>query len=502
MATTNGTPRFVEVLRGLTDDVRKAELQRNHAEYDAHVLSWQILLDAFESDGGFLDGSYLWPYPREEETAFRERQTMARYHNYLETLVDLYVRQEFTQGVKRTSNDPVYNKWIENVDGHGTPLNDVMKRLASMGLVGGHTAALVDKTGDLPTGPTRADERAKVFVTIFPNVSVSDWRFNKGKLTGVKLLEQPAEPSIAIAPSADMNTLIWDTEGWARFDANGELIDSALTLALDLVPLVVFRPKPSHVSHMIGRPLIGNANILRALYNRASEEDEVLRAQAFSLLTVSVSDSGNVDEARGQIGNTVGTAKAIVVKGTIDYKTPDQSVPQTIRENMQFLVGELYRAAHIRFRRDSLTSESAEAIRLQHIEMNEMLQGLGQSLAQAEREIARCYYAWTEPTPELAQAAFDNADPRAEYPDEFFITELSTDLEAWALALEMDLGLSMSKRIKKRAVRRIEQDIPADELEAIDDEIDAQTEDDIMPAPTDPGGQPDFASIPGPDLQV
>jgi hypothetical protein len=130
-----------------------------------------------------------------------------------------------------------------------------------------------------------------------------------------------------------------------------------------------------------------------------------------------------------------------------------------------------------------------------------MLQGLGQSLAQCERDIARAYYAWTEPTAAAAQAAFDAAEPRAEYPDEFFITELSADLEAWALALEMDLGLTMSKRIKKRAVRRIEQDIPADDLEVIDEEIEKQTAENIVPLPTDQGGA-DFSAIPGPDLQV
>ena len=73
MATTNGLPRFVEVLRGLPDDVRKLELSRAHAEYSAHLQSWQILLDAFEANGGFLDGSYLWPYARDRKlTIVRE----------------------------------------------------------------------------------------------------------------------------------------------------------------------------------------------------------------------------------------------------------------------------------------------------------------------------------------------------------------------------------------------------------------------------------------------
>jgi hypothetical protein len=60
----------------------------------------------------------------------------------------------------------------------------------------------------------------------------------------------------------------------------------------------------------------------------------------------------------------------------------------------------------------------------------------------------------------------------------------------------MDLGLTMSKRIKKRAVRRIEPDMDPADLETIDKEIEAQTEEDMtaVPLPTDTG-DPEGAGI-------
>ncbi len=476
MANSQQTlPDFAVRLLGLTDDDRKESLGAVHSTYSARKDAWQAQLDSFEGSGGFLDGSYIWPHPKEDQGDYLKRQKMARYHNYVETLVDLYTRQIFTQNVRRTSKDEAYNDWLENVDGSGASINELLKRFASISLVAGHGGLLIDKTPDAPTGPSRADERARVFATVFPATTIADWRFDGNTLSGVKLVESVPDTDIVTPqPTGDaaQRWLIWDQQGWARFSHDGDLI-AADVPNLGIVPLVILRPKPSTLSPMIGRALVSNINVIKALFNRASEEDEVLRTQAFSLLTVQVPPDGDVKKAREALGHVVGTSKAIVIQGQIDYKTPDQSVPASIRDNIGYLTQEIYRAAHMRFQRDSLDSESAEAIRLQHSELNEMLQGFSKALSQAEMEIARAWFAWMHPSPEAAQAAFDAAAVEAVYPTEFFLDDLGTELEGWAEAIRLELGDSMTRRIKKQAVRRIDPDIPAEDLAKIDKEIDA-----------------------------
>ena len=488
-STTQTTlPAFAKRLLSETDEVRADALEQTHAAYHLHSDSWQVQLDAFEGDGGFLTGDYLWPYPSESAEDYLRRQKMARYHNYVETLVDLYVRFMFTQGVRRTSTNEDFNAWLEDVDGAGTTIEEYLKRFAAIALVNGHAGTLADKTPDAPVGPSRADELARVFLTVFPATAIIDWRFDRNTLVGVKLSEAAPDTDLLTTHTEDeaQQWLLWDQEGWARFTAKGELIDGD-TPDLGLVPLVILRPKPSTLSPMLGRALVSNINVVRALFNRASEEDEVLRTQAFSLLTVNVPPEGDVARARDQVGSVIGTAKALVVQGEVNYKTPDQSVPGAIRENISFLVQEVYRAAHMRFKRDSLTAETAEAIRLQHSELNEMLQGFAKALAQCERDIARAWFAWTYPTPEAAQAAFDDAKVEAVYPQEFFLDALMTALEEWAEAIRMDLGDTMTRRIKKRAVRRLEPDMPAEDLETIDAEIDALPVERLTGLPVDTG---------------
>jgi hypothetical protein len=205
-----------------------------------------------------------------------------------------------------------------------------------------------------------------------------------------------------------------------------------------------------------------------------SEEDQVLRDQAFSLLTVEVNPDGDVEQAKKSLGAEFGTTRAVVVAGKVKYESPDMAVPEGIRENILQIIREMYRVAHMRYERDSLQAESAEAIRLQFKELNEMLQGLAAELQRVEHQLAWFYFAWTQPTPEAAQAAYDAANVTIGYPDEFFLADLILDLEGWAQAIAMDLGDTMTKRMKKKAVRRIEPELQPDEAKIIDDEIDAQ----------------------------
>lgn len=464
-------PSFVSSLDG-QEAVKKA-LALEHPDYTSHVDHWEALIHAFEGSGGFLNGEYLWQYPREDTAEFTDRKVQARYHNHLESLVDIYSRFLFTQGVKRESQSPEYDAWTENVDGAGTPLTQLLRRQLSLGLVAGHAGVLVDKTPDEPTGPAKADDKGQVRASIFAATAIKDWRHNgTAELSAIKLREPAPETSIVEASADGEQYLFWVEDGWARFNDKGELVGGQ-ELALGLVPFCVLRPKPSYTSLMLGRPLIPNSNVIKAFFNRCAEEDEVLRAQAFSVLTVSVGENGNVKQAKEDLGEVVGAAKALVVQGTIDYKTPDQQVPGAIRENAAYLIQEMYRAAHVRMKSESAQLESGQSIKLQYTELNEALQGIAAGLSQVERQIARAWFAWNYATPEQAQAAFEAAQVTAVYPSEFISNELMTELEAWAEAIRMNLGKTMTARIKKRAALRIEPDMPEDVKATVEQEIDA-----------------------------
>lgn len=466
-------PAFVRHLA--SGDQAKEALESVHPDYAAHVEHWQLMIDAFEGTGGFADGEYLWPYRNELAEDYNKRQQMARYHNYVETIIDLYVQHVFTREPDRQTDDEDLRAWWDDVDGHGTPMTDFLRQTVALSLAAGHTGILMDKTTDEPVGPAKADQRARPFLTRYLATSIVDWRTKDTEILGIKLREAVPPGGIAEQqPEGDdaLQYLLWDAEGWARYGNDGQLIEGGLP-GLGLVPFEVLRPKPSILRPFMGRSLFSHGRIIQALYNRMSEEDQVLRDQAFSLLTVEVNPDGDVEQAKKSLGAEFGTTRAVVVAGKVKYESPDMAVPAGIRENILQIIREMYRVAHMRYERDSLQAESAEAIRLQFKELNEMLQGLANELQRVEHQLAWFYFAWTQPTPQAAAAAYDAANVTVNYPDEFFLADLILDLEGWTQAIHMGLGDTMEKRLKKKAVRRLEPELQPEEASQIDAEIDA-----------------------------
>ncbi len=472
---TRNLPAFVSLLASESDEKRSDLLAHTHPDYDENADDWTALLDAFEGSGGFKDGNYLWPYRFETATDFDKRRKMARYHNYVETVIDLYVRHVFSQPPKRQTTNKTLEEFWQDVDGAGNDIDSFMRGQTALALAAGHTGVLMDTTQDEPTGPTKADQRARPFLASYVATAILDWRQQHSRIAAIKLCEAVPDVGIAEEPPEGEEAkrfLLWDEEGWARFDHKGELIDGD-TPGLELVPFEVIRPKPSIVKPFLGRPLFNNANTIKALFNRMSEEDEVLRNQAFSILTVEVAPEGDVEAAKKALGEQIGTSRAHVVAGKIKYESPDMSTAECVRANALQVIRELYRVAHMRYERDSLDAESAEAIRLQYTELNEMLQGLASELQRVEMQLARFYFAWTEATPELAEAAFEAAEVSIQYAEEFFLDDLIDDLAAWVQAIQMGLGKQMEILLKIKAVKRLEPDMSLEQFKEIESEIKA-----------------------------
>ena len=95
-------------------------------------------------------------------------------------------------------------------------------------------------------------------------------------------------------------------------------------------------------------------------------------------------------------------------------------------------------------------------------------------MQRVELSKAKLFFAWTSPRPEAAEANYEAAEESVQYPDEFFVAELLTDLEAWAQGIAMDLGETMNKKIKKMAARRIAPEMTPEEFRLLRDFVHEQ----------------------------
>jgi len=453
----------------------KALLEQKHPAVDAHTKGWEVSLDAYDGEGGFLDGKYLNQFQRENADDILRRRDQARYHNYCQTLVDYYVRKVFSKVTRDTTNE-LLKAWWENIDGAGTDATTFMRSCLAKALAAGHIGILADKTQSVPTGPSVADERAEVFVTRYLPQAILDWRLAKdAKITAVKLHED-VESDDLLAGGSEERLLLWDVDEWVRVtEAEGDdqqIEVERQTHNLGLVPFVVLRPFPSARWTLIGKALV-EPSVLKALYNRGSEQDVVLRDQAFSVMVVQMNDpEGDVEEAKRLLGNEIGPTRALFVKGTATYETPSMEVPAVLEASQNYLVASLYRMAHVPFDVGSKESQTAEAIRLQHEALQAVLLNVAAECQRVELELAKLYFAWTSATPEMAQQAFESADVQITYPETFFEADPQVELEMLSAAMNAVPAPTFEKEIQKRIVAMAAPSLDGSTLDAIHAEID------------------------------
>lgn len=450
-----------------------ALLEHEHEAVAALKGRWLAGLDAYDGEGGFVAGGNLWKFPRELDNEFKARQAQARYHNYAATLIDYYVRKIYGGQIARSTTSDALRAFWTNVDGAGTDMSTYLRLALAKALAAGHVAILADKTPDAPTGPALADERASVFLTRYLPTAMLDWRLSKDEqIVAVKLREDvPAEDLLAEA-SDEARVLLWDRDEWVRVSPGDPAVVERAEHGLGLVPLVVLRPFRHARWSVVGRALL-EPSVLIALYNRASEQDEVIRNQSFSVFVVGLPATGEIDveKAKQALGNEVGSMRALFTYGSGDYKTPSTDVPTMLEAHQQFLIRELYRMAHIPYEADSREVQSAEAIRLQHEAITGVLAGVASECQRVELALARLYFAWTSATPEAALAAFEAADVQVTYPTEYFEADPELELKSLASAVAAVQSETFDKFVQKQIVAKFSAGMDEATKQAVEDEI-------------------------------
>jgi len=466
---------FISGILNTTEQVKRLDLlKRVHPLHARYSRLWNVGLDAYDGSGGFLDGGYLWEFPREEKADFQRRQQQARYHNYAETLVDIYVRH-ITSSVERSTTDTGLEQWWQSVDGRGQSMDSYAQAVLGPALAAGHAGTLVDKSSAVPTGPSRADDSHPPYLVTVQAPAILDWRMDRQGLAAIKLAMEPTQTSLAEPVDVSKHDfLLWDRDMFARFDHAGTLLSEGEP-GLGVVPFEVLRPKPARRHPAIGKPLI-TPSVIQALYNRASEEDVVMRDQAFSLFVVSVpmeTSQEEIDAVRATMGQGVGTTTVSIIKGTADFKTANMAVPEMIRGNQSFLVSEIYRMAHLRFDRGSLQAQSGEALRIQRQELEKTLVSMAAMMREFEMALVSRYFSWTAPQ---SEGAVERAKVEIVYPTDFAVRNLEDELAGFAAATAMQLGKTATAAIKERVVNLVLPDLAPDTLKVVQSEIQGMAE--------------------------
>jgi len=386
----------------------------------------QFLLDAYEGKGGFLDGSYLIPHPRESKEKFKRRKELAVYPNYVKKVVDSYLSHLFKKSPIRSIETQEYQEFIQDVDKQGTYIDEYMKRAFKLAVLAGTIFFIVDK----PSGKARTKLEEKQldlrpYLAIRLPSQLYSYTFDQfGRLSSITFQETVPSTSILSYGKQLRGKIIYryfDTEKWIiSTDPELKEIERQGTHNLGVVPVVpLHSTDPLLPTSLTATPwILDLANLNFDLYNALSELRELFRNQTFSIFTIPIKDQADAERLKDL---TISTENAIPYNpeggGKPDFVAPPPEPVQSYMQYIEKTIEQIYKLANLEF--TGGVQKSGIAKEYDWLEFNRTLTSFALQCEQAEYKIAELVCKWQE-------VEFKGY---IQYPRDFSIKNLAQELE-------------------------------------------------------------------------
>ncbi|MEO5742284.1 MAG: hypothetical protein ABIS29_16985, partial [Vicinamibacterales bacterium] len=286
-----------------------------------------FIAHALRGDGGFRptiwaengysatgQQTYLIRYPRESNLKFARRNELAFYASPLAQACARFSGYLAMRSVQRDAQHDLYKAIIDDVDGRGNSADVFFSMFIQEAKARGSMLLLVDmpQTVGGNQGAQIAGRIAPFWTSIEPEAVTEYTLGDDGKFDLVEFSGNFTRDDGSRVPC------LWrfDRASWTALNPQSKQQIASGTHPLGECPVIIFTEGGSF-PHF--GPFAAVADLSKRLFNLDSELDEILRAQTFSLLTMSVPD-GSTDaqklEAARVAGETIGTNNLMVHSGS------------------------------------------------------------------------------------------------------------------------------------------------------------------------------------------
>lgn len=401
-----------------------------HQWYSALFDQWEFYRQSYEGGPEFLLKN-LWRHPQERRKGYDRRLERAVHLNHIRVVVDTYAASLYRKPWARPIEDlpSVEQRMLEefwsDADRLGTPIQEFAQRVFRRGLIFGTQAIVVDRwDGDVPEGgfSSLAEQNAsgmRPYAFRLDPTDIIDWKQDeKGEFEWVMVREYHSQVREFYQKPTGPEELFrrWTREGWELYrvtekdpdkhapDANKEYVYTQLAEGkhpCGKVP-IVFAYVGEQVEKLpIAESLIRDlAPLVRQLTNKISLVDEQIFQHVFNILVA----PETVYDALQQVDWSVA---GVLPMGPGEekpfYLAPDISQLEAIRTEIRELEMSIRFLSGLgRLNEGSRTYVSGTSLAFQTIDKRALLETLGRSMGEAEREISRLALSWMGMDPTLA----------------------------------------------------------------------------------------------------
>jgi len=414
-----------------------------------------FLLDAYSGKGGFATGQYLVPHAREQADEFKRRQQLAVYPNFCRKITDVFNGYLWKTPPQRTDLDDTYTQFIANCNGVRGKLNAVMANYQRLATILGSVYIIVDKSNKKAT--SKADETLPYLTVRLPSQLIYELKDSQGEWEEVTF----SETTNGVIHYRTFTKTAWKYSS----EINGDPITSG-THDLGRVPVVKLHaaapldPTSSHADSFF----YDLAQLNWSLFNLHSELQELLRDQAFAILTIPAATKAERDSLTNM---TIGTKNGIVYNpvggGKPEFIAPPASSAEQYETRIANSVTDIYRIANLEF--VGGVQASGVALAFHFSEANSSMRTTASQAEAAENEILELVALWQGQEPQ----------GHISYNDDFNLVDMASELAIAMDVINMSMGSVFTGAIKKRVAKQIlANDVAPTTMSEIEDEIDAQ----------------------------
>ena len=382
---------------------------QTHPLYDMVAPTYQRNTDLYDGgesvDGKMAAKKFLTQHPYEKDKQYGIRIVRAAYRNLAAPTVDLF-SSSITNGIERVGIDdiPSFASMLRNCDRGGSSPDVFFKNVVTRSAAVGAEFVLVD----MPQAHGQATTQAEVaalglspyFVRI-PAVDVICWDYDEeGALDWAVTKSVRKESSGPFTPFVDVvSVTLWTKTEWRRYTSHGGGSfdpDGEGSLFIGMVPLVPFLYEQD--TPMTGRSVIDDvARLIIRVFNQDSELDKMLFDAALPLLAA----FGLTEEDEEALTRATSSLWRFGDKDArLEYVEPSGTSFNAKRQQIQDDIESIREISLRQTKPKGAGIESAEAKRLDAVQISSQLADFARSAAASERkcwEIAGRYLSVDQP---------------------------------------------------------------------------------------------------------
>lgn len=405
-------------------------------DINAMADTYQFLRDAYYGDGQFKDGGALVRHARESAENYAKRKKLAYYLNYTGPIVNASVDPIFRNEIKREYTDTAkFKVFLDDSDRTGADLQNYIRRLAVMAKLYSVVYVIVNNEPEIgETVQDSLNKRALPYLAhVLPN-EVTHWRFDDHG----RMVEFGYQSTIKDSEDKTKTRYYtWTETAWAVADENKQIIRQG-EHGLGRLPVVQWFGRSNDPMEALPPPeFLSVAQTNYYVYQLCSWHTQILQNQTFSILVMP--DNGATDI-------TIGTNNVLTYppesQHPPSYISPDAAPAQVLTDQIDRLIGEMYRMSGIDSVIGVQTAKSGVARQWDFERTNQRLVDFAIQCEEAEKAIVALYEAWTG----------EAIGYICEYPRDFKISDVADGLAQAQAAL--DLGLD-SKTYQVEVARKV-----------------------------------------------